>query len=131
MFGKKKEKVHSIKYVVLENGLPNFVSNSVIEVIINEPDHYIQFKGNGASANLTFNKIIRYETGTKIAVLPKMVSKNKAQAIQTLKIIYSSADGEKEINLCETNYNGTATFNLLVVLLRANIQVDAPKHIDL
>ena len=136
MFGKTKDKkkIHVVKYVVLQDGLLNFKSESVIEVVIDEPNNCITFKDlqkDGPSATLSFDKIVRYETGTKIGIIPKLASKNQAQVLQTLKIVYSSNDLEKEINLCETNFNGTAPFNLLKVLLNKHLQSDAPKHIDL
>ena len=136
LFGKKKEKTHSIKYVVLTNGLPNFMSDCVIEIIINEANNcmnFIESSNNHATASLPFEKIIRLETGTKIGVVPKTLSKNEPRVLQTLKIIYYSNGEEKEINLCETNNYGTAPFNLLKTLLNINIQknTSAPTHIDL
>lgn len=134
MFGKKdKKKVYSVKYVVLENGLLNIPNDFPIEIVVDELNSCINFiKGkNDATATLPLDKIIKIETSTKLGVQPKLTSKGKPQVLQTLKIIYSSNDEEKEINLCETNFNGTATFNLLKVLLNKHLQSDAPKHIDL
>lgn len=135
MFGKKKDakKVYSVKYVVIENGLSNMTNDSVIEIVVDEPNNCMNFiKGkNDTTATLSLDKITKIEPATKFGVQPKLTSKGKPQVLQTLKIVYSSNDEEKEINLCETNFNGTAAFNLLKVLLNKHLQSDAPKHIDL
>lgn len=135
MFGKKqdKKKVYSIKYVMVENGLLNIPNDFPIEIVVDEPNDCIKFiKGkNDATATLSLNKLIKIEPGTKLGVQPKLTTKGKPQILQTLKIVYSSNNEEKEINLCETNFNGTAAFNLLKVLLNKHLQSDAPKHIDL
>ena len=135
MFGrtKDKKKVYSIKYVVIESGLPNITNDIPIEVIVDEPNNCINFiKGkNESTATLSIDKIIKIETSTKLGVQPKLTSKGKSQVLQTLKITYTSNDETKEINICETNYNGTNAFNLLTTLLNKQLQVDAPKHVDL
>lgn len=160
MFGKnknRKKKVHSIKYVMLQNGLPNFINDCVIEIIIDEPNgtiNFIESKKNGVSASLSLNKIIRLETGTRdkivvptstgAAIVGGMIAGttgaiigastgNKAQSLQTLKIIYSSNDKEKEINLYQTNYGNTNTITLIKTILDINIQENSStlKHIDL
>lgn len=160
MFGKKKDrkkKSHSIKYVMLQNGLSNFINDCVIEVVIDEPNNTINFieaKKNGVSASLLLNKIIRLETGTRdktvvsnstgAAIIGGMVAGttgaiigastgNKAQSLQTLKIIYSSNNEEKEINLYQTNYGNVNAIMLIKTILDINIQenLSVPKHIDL
>lgn len=138
MFGKKKDrkkKTHSIKYVVLQNGLSNFPNDFVIEVIVDEPNGCINFiKGkNDTTATLQFNKIVRTELGTRIGTIPGALGSNKTQTLQTLKIVYISNDEEKEINLYQTNYGNTMAITLLKTLLDVNIQenLSAPKHIDL
>ena len=133
MFGRNKKKVYSIKYVVVDSGLPNMPSDFPIEVIVDEQNNCLNFiKGkNDATATLPFDKIQRIETSTKFGVQPGLTPKGKPQVLQTLKIIYVSNDEQKEIDLCETNYNGTTAFNLLKTLLNKHIQVDAPTHVDL
>lgn len=133
MFGKKKEKVYSIKYVVLENCLVNIPNDFPIEVIVDESNSCLTFvKGKkDATASLQLNKIVRIESATKFAVQPGCVPKGKPQVLQTLKIVYLSNDEEKEINLCETNYNGTNAINLLKTLLNKHLQSDSPKHVNL
>ncbi len=160
MFGKKKDrkkKSHSIKYVMLQNGLSNFINDCVIEVVIDEPNNTINFieaKNNGVSASLLLNKIVRLETGTRdktivsnstgAAIIGGMVAGttgaiigastgNKAQSLETLKIIYSSNNEEKEINLYQTNYGNVNAIMLIKTILDINIQenLSVPKHINL
>ena len=127
MFG-KKNKPTSIKYVVVKNGLPNFVSDAVAEVLVDKSNRTITFvegKKNGATATLSIDKIIRMETGTTIGAIPK------AQVLQTMNIIYSSTSGEGNISLCETNNYGASSFNLLKTLIQTSLQTNAPQHVEL
>lgn len=156
MFGKKK-KVHSIKYVMLQDGLSNFLNDIVIEILVDEKERIIKFiesKKNGSTANLSIDKIIKVQTGTKdkvisnngtgAAIIGGMVAGttgavigagtgNKAQSLLTLKITYISDGEEKEINLYQTNYGNSSTIQLLKTILDINIKenIQQTQHIDL
>lgn len=134
MFGRKepKKKVHTIKYILLLEGLPNFKSDSVIEVVVDETDRLLTFKAiEGVTATLTFDKIIRYEEGVRLNVIQKSLLKSDTVKLKTLRIVYRSNDEEKSILLSETNYGGAVYINSLKAYLYNNIKVDAPAHIEL
>lgn len=158
MFGKKK-KIHTIKYVMLQDGLSNFLNDVCINIIIDENEKLVKFiepkkKNSGSTANLSIDKIIRVQTGTRNKIINNggtgatlvggMIagttgaiiganSGNKAQSLLTLTITYISNEEEKQIHLYETNYYGTSTIQLLKTILDKNIEnnIIKSKHIDL
>ena len=135
MFGKKKDKKKSvvIKFVVLESGIPNFTPDTITTVTIDETDNIIKFDGYGNnSASLTLDRLIRIESGSKPKTAPGVTSK-RLEMLETLKIVYTSNEGDKEINICETNNYGRNQIELLKVTLNRIIysRTDAPAHINL
>lgn len=154
MFGMKK-KVHKLKYVMLQDGLSNFLNDVCISIIIDENKRTIEFieeKKNGSTALLSLDKIIKVQTGTRnkivnntgtgaaivgaaIAGTPGTIigasTGDKSSNLMTLKITYITNDEEKEINVYQTNYGNSTTLQLLKTILDNNIKVDSPKHINL
>lgn len=154
MFGMKK-KVHKLKYVMLQDGLNNFLNDVCISIIIDENKRTIEFieeKKHGSTALLSLDKIIKVQTGTRnkivnntgtgaaivgaaIAGTPGAIigasTGDKSSNLMTLKITYITNDEEKEINVYQTNYGNSTTLQLLKTILDNNIKVDSPKHINL
>lgn len=148
MFGKKKEpKKRVIKQTVMyQNGIPNFKNDTVIEIKIDEPNGCITFsegaKKENATAILKFEKIKSLEMGEKGstiagnstagAVIGGLVARTtgaiigsttgkKAANIPTLKILYQSNDGEKEINIYQCNYYSENSIQLVKAMIDKNI----------
>ena len=158
LFSKKEPKKRTYKdHVMLKDGLPNFLNDIVINIIIDEPNECITFaeakRKDIKTASLKFDKIVSVELGEKAstvkgnstgtalaggivggttgAVIGSTMG-NNAGVIPTLKIRYQ-ADTIKEINLYQCNYYSENSIQLVKMLIDKNIAryQNFEQHVDL
>lgn len=151
----KKKKIHELKYVMLQEGLPNFLNDTCIKIVVDENEKIIKFideRKNGATADLSINKITSVQTGTRDKIINRngtgaaivggivagttgaiigASTGNKSAQLLTLTITYKSNDTENKIILYQTNYGNAATIQLLKALLDKNMLPSSPTHINL
>lgn len=162
MFGKNKEpkkKVFKLQ-VMLASGLPNFLNDTVLNIIIDEPNQCITFdegKRKGfvsKTASLPFEKIEALEMGekgntetdhsTKGAIVGGIVAgttgaiigatTGKAAAnIPTLKIIYQSQGEQKEITIYQCPHISAGSIQAVKNIIDIHIKnnIQSDTHIDL
>ena len=108
------------------------MNDTVVTITIDEDENIMKFEGCGKSATLSLDKITSIVVGSKPKTAPGITSK-RLEMLETLKIVYTSNEGDKEINICETNNYGRNQIELLKVTLNRIIysRTDAPAHIDL
>lgn len=151
MFGRKKEpKKHVYEHHFMhENGLPNFLNDTICNIKIDEPNNCIVFSESKkknieqATATLGLEKITSTELGEKGSTLSSgstsgaivggilggttgaiigSTAGKKAPNIPTLKIRYKSGNDKEEINIYQCNYYSEHTIQLLKQMIDRNIK---------